>query len=159
MNEVMSNGDNAIQQDERETLDFVIDSAVKLNRFTIFIPIIFAITGIVVVFGAIFIPDTEAGAYAFLYNGLAIGLSIMVVVYMVNWFFCLRFVKEYKNYAVHDEKLKRLLSLQKISCILFMIPITFLFGMIGFQKTKIFAKGTYRKGTLDDILYKVLIHR
>lgn len=155
----MSNEHFTIQSDERETLDFLIHSAVKLNRFSIFVPIIFAITGIVVVFGAIFIADTEAGAYAFLYNGLAIGLSIMVIVYIVNWFFCLNYVKEYKKYTVHDEKLKRLLSLQKISCILFMIPITFLFGMVGFQKTKIFAKGTYRKGTLDEILYKVLIHR
>ncbi|MFD1850861.1 hypothetical protein [Oceanobacillus bengalensis] len=144
---------------EKEAWNLLNSSTKKSYRFSIIIPIIFAITVVTVVLGGVLLTDSAEEAYSFLYIGCAIGFSIMLIFYIINWFFCLSFLKEYKKIQINDEKLKRLLSFNKICCILFMIPITFLFGMFGFQKAKIFARGTYRKGTLDEILYKVFILR
>ncbi|WP_269410512.1 hypothetical protein [Lentibacillus daqui] len=144
---------------KEEAWQLLRDSSKKAYHFSIILPIIFAVMGVTVILGGILIPKTLEGSYRFFYYGCAIGFSVMFIFYMVNWFHCLKFLKRFKQLEIKDQKLKRLLVLNKVSCIIFMIPVTFFLGLVGFQKVKVFSEGTFNAGTLDAIIYKYLISR
>lgn len=123
------------------------------------IPIVFGLTAVITILSGVFLPDTYEGAIQVLIIGLSIGFFIILVFYLINWFFCLSFLRETKNLVIEEDKLRRLISMNRYCCIIFMIPIVFFIGMFGFHKVEVFAEGRVRKGTLDQILYRYLIEK
>ncbi|SDZ50706.1 hypothetical protein SAMN05421736_11542 [Evansella caseinilytica] len=145
---------------ETDAWDILKESTKKAYRFSIMLPIIFAITVVITVIGgnllAIKVGIKQGDTFFLL--AMSTGLGLILVIYLINWFHCLKFIRCMKYVDnIKDQKLRRLLLLNKISCILFMIPFTFMIGLVGFQKVRVFAAETYRKRSLDEIIYKYLI--
>lgn len=145
--------------DEARAWTLLKTSAKRSFRFSVVIPIIFGLTTVITVLTGVFLSDTYEGALRVLYIGLSIGFSIMFVLYLINWFYCLSFLRETKHMEIEENKLRRLISMNRFCCILFMIPIVFFVGMFGFQKVKTFAEGKVQKGTLDQIIYHYFIEK
>lgn len=145
--------------DESKLWTLLITSSRKAARLGIIIPIIFALTVVITALTGVFLPDTYGGSIQVLKIGLSIGFSIILVFYLITWFSCLDFLKETKQQDIADEKLRRLIVMNRVSCIIFMIPIIFFVGLFGFFKVKTFAEGKVQKGTLDQILYHYFIDR
>ncbi|WP_249872497.1 hypothetical protein [Oceanobacillus saliphilus] len=145
--------------DEIKAWSLLKTSARRSARLSIVIPIVFGLTAVITILSSVFLPDTYEGAIQVLIRGLIIGFSIILVFYLINWFFCLSFLRETKNLEIEEDKLRRLISMNRYCCILFMIPIVFFVGMFGFHKVKTFAEGNVQKGTLDQILYHYLIEK
>lgn len=145
--------------DETKAWSLLKTSARRSARLSIVIPIVFGLTAVITILSGVFLPDTYEGAIQVLIIGLSIVFFIILVFYLINWFFCLSFLRETKNLVIAEDKLRRLISMNRYCCIIFMIPIVFFIGMFGFHKVKIFAEGRVRKGTLDQILYRYLIEK
>lgn len=145
--------------DERKLWNLLITSSRKAARLGIIIPIIFALTVVITALTGVFLPDTYEGSIQVMKIGLSIGFSIILVFYLITWFSCLAFLRETKQQDIADEKLRRLIVMNRVSCIIFMIPIIFFVGLFGFFKVKTFAVGKVQKGTLDQILYQYFIDK
>lgn len=144
-------------QDESKLWDLLIETTRKASRLGIIIPIVFGLTVVIVGLLAVFLPDTYEGAIQVLQIGGSIGFSIILVFYLITWFSALAFLRETKELKVADEKLRRLIVMNRVSCIIFMIPIVFFVGLVGFFKVKTFAEGKVQRGTLDQIIYHLFI--
>lgn len=97
--------------------------------------------------------ETREEAEAFFRKSLIIGFSILGVVYLLNWLICLRFlmkVKKLNKTNITDSTLERLLNVYTNSCILYMIPITFLKSLRGFGFTNRFANNKLKKQRNQD---------
>lgn len=146
-------------KDESKLWDLLLSSSRKATRLGIIIPIVFGLTVIITALTGALLPNTYEGSIQVAKIGLSIGFSIILVFYLITWFTCLAFLKETKNLDIEDEKLRRLIVMKRVSCIIFMIPIIFFVGMFGFFKVKAFAEGKVQKGTLDQIIYHYLINK
>lgn len=144
---------------EKEVRDFVIETARKGMRFSVVMMIVFAVTTVSTILTGVFVPDTYEGAIRILITGLSIGFSIIILLYINQWFHCLSFLKGTKHVHVNDRRLQRLVTMNRCSCILFMIPVIFFVGMNGFYFVKRFAEGKVKRGSLEQILYYIWIDR
>lgn len=126
--------------EDEEVRRILRDASKKMYRYGLFIPITFAVTITVTFLLAIFATKNVKEAYAVAYGGGAFGLLVIIAFYLVDWFYCLRFMKWLKTLEVQDAWLKRYLKINKISCVFFMIPITFMFGILGFRIVKVFSR-------------------
>ncbi|MCM3742171.1 hypothetical protein M3210_18210 [Oceanobacillus luteolus] len=145
--------------DESKVWYLLISSSRKAVRLGIIIPIVFALTVVITGLTAVLLQDTYEGSIRVLKIGASIGFSIILVFYLITWFSCLAFLKETKQKDITDEKLRRLVVMNRVSCILFMIPIIYFVGLFVFFKVKTFAEGKVQKGTLDQILYHYFINK
>ncbi len=97
--------------------------------------------------------QTREEAEAFFHKSLIIGFSILGVIYLFNWMLCLRFFMKVKRLTITkitDPSLERLLNVYLNSCILYMIPITFLKSLRGFGFTNRFANNKLKKQRNQD---------
>ncbi|MEI3614945.1 hypothetical protein [Pseudogracilibacillus sp. SO30301A] len=145
--------------DESKLWNLLITSLRKAARLGIIIPIIFALTVVITALTGVFLPDTYEGSIQVMKIGLSIGFSMILVFYLITWFSCLAFLRETKQQDIADEKLRRLIVMNRVSCIIFMIPIICFVGLFGFFKVKTFAEEKVQKGTLDQILYHYFIDK
>lgn len=109
--------------------------------------------------------QTREAVEAFLVQGSVVGFSILGMVYIMNWFICYRFLKKARQIEreqITDPVLERLLKLYTDSCILYMIPITFLKSLRGFGFTNRFAHNKLKKrrnqDATDQRLYKYVMY-
>ncbi|GAF65088.1 hypothetical protein BTS2_1986 [Bacillus sp. TS-2] len=145
--------------DDDQAMSLLKTSTRKSFRLSVIIPIVFFITGFSSILGAVFLSSTGEEAERNLIIGLSIGFSIILIFYLINWFFCLSFLREIKHLEIKDSKLQKLINLSRYCCILFMIPLTFFIGLVGFYKVNQFAEGKVQRGSLDQILYNFLIEK
>ncbi len=145
--------------DESKLWNLLIGTSRKAARLGIIIPIVFGLTVIITAVTGAILPDTYEGSIQVAKIGLSIGFSIILGFYLITWLTCWAFLKETKNLDIEDEKLRRLIVMNRVSCIIFMIPIIFFVGMFGFFKVKAFAEGKVQRGTLDQIIYRYFIDK
>ena len=93
--------------DDKVAWDLLHYYTKKNSRFSMFIPVIFTITGVTTIITGVLSTNTEEEAYRFLFTGLGIGFSVMLLLYIINWFFCWKFLKKMKMLTVEEKKLKR----------------------------------------------------
>lgn len=129
------------------------------SRFSMWLPILFSVTVFFSIFFSVLSADTEAMADRRFYVSMSVGFLIILLLYVTTWVHCYRGLRELKDLQIVDEKLKRLKILYRYSCYLFMIPPIFFLGMLGFFKLKKFLKVDIEQGTLDTIIYRLLIER
>jgi hypothetical protein len=144
---------------ESKLWDLLLTSSRKGSRLGMIIPIVFALTTVITGLMAVFLPDTYEGAIQVVQIGISIGFSIILIFYLNVWFSCLAFLRETKQLDIADEKLRRLIRMNRVSSILFMIPIFFFVGLAGFFRVKAYAEGNVQKGTLDQIIYHYFIDK
>ena len=145
--------------DESKLWNLLISSSRKAVRLGSIIPIVFALTVVIAGVIAVVLPDTYEGSIQVVKIGASIGFTIILVFYLITWFSCLAFLRETKQHEIADEKLRMLIVMNRVSCILFMIPIIFFVGLFGFFKVKTFAEGKVQRGTLDQIIYHYFIDK
>ncbi|WP_054709342.1 hypothetical protein [Bacillus sp. JCM 19041] len=145
--------------DDQQIQEFLQKMSKRKSRLSVWLPIIFSVTVFFSIFFSILTSETEAEADRKFIFSMSVGFSILLILYVINWIYCYRGLKELKQWDVADVKLMRLSNLYRYSCYFFMVPPTFFFGMLGFFKLKKFLKEDVEQGTLDTLIYRYLIER